>query len=58
MIAVTATARCAVCEWTAGPGEWAAVDRAAGKHVRDAGHPVATTATPAPKEQPRLSVRS
>ena len=42
---MTATARCLRCDWTAGPGPWAAVDRAADKHTR-AGHPTATIATP------------
>jgi hypothetical protein len=52
MIAVTATARCAVCTWTAGPGEWAEVDRAAARHVKDAGHPTATSATPGSPQTP------
>lgn len=44
---MTATARCiGRCEWTAGPGPWPDIDRAADKHTRT-GHPTATTATPA-----------
>lgn len=45
MIAVTATACCLGCEWTAGPGGPAAVDRQAERHTK-AGHPTATMATP------------
>jgi hypothetical protein len=48
MITVTATAHCiGRCEWTAGPGDWAATDRAAEAHTRKACHPTATEATPA-----------
>ena len=42
---MTATAHCHRCDWTAGPGPAADIDRAAEKHTR-AGHPTATiTAT-------------
>ncbi len=39
---MTTTARCLRrdCPWTAPPGDWDSVDRAAEKHVR-AGHPTA-----------------
>jgi len=44
--AVTARAHCiGSCGWTAGPGAWAAVDRAAERHVRG-GHATATVAAP------------
>jgi hypothetical protein len=42
---MTATARCHGCDWTAGPGPAADIDRAAQKHTRQ-GHPTATCATP------------
>jgi hypothetical protein len=42
----TATAHCLRCEWTAGPGDPGAVDRAAERHTRT-GHPTATIAEPA-----------
>lgn len=45
MITLTATARCHACQWTAGPGDWAEVDRLAEKHAKL--HPVGTMATPA-----------
>jgi hypothetical protein len=40
---ITVTAACHGCPWTAGPGQWATVDRAAEKHTK-AGHPTATLA--------------
>jgi hypothetical protein len=48
MITVTVTAHCLRCDWTAGPGDMAAVDRGAEKHTR-AGHATATAAVPASK---------
>ena len=45
MIAVTVTAHCLRCEWTAA-GDWAEVDRQAEKHMKAAGHPTAVTAGP------------
>ena len=48
MITVTASASCLRCPWTAGPGDWAEVDKAAEKHSK-AGHPTATAARPAIK---------
>ncbi len=49
MITVTVTAHCIgrECEWTAGPGGQADVDRAAEKHTRTTRHPTATLARPA-----------
>ena len=47
MITLTAAARCHACPWTAGPGEWADVDKAAERHVKTAGHPTGTEARPA-----------
>jgi hypothetical protein len=52
MIKLTASASCLRCDWTAGPGEWAEVDRAAEKHTRT-GHPTATSARPAVTEKRR-----
>jgi hypothetical protein len=49
MITVTATASCPICDWTAGPGEWADVDRAAERHTRT-GHPTITSAKPSTEE--------
>ena len=46
MIAVTATAQCLRCPWTAGPGSQADIDRLAEKHAKR-GHPTATSAVPA-----------
>ena len=43
--ALTATASCGSCEWTAGPGDAGEVDKAAEKHVRP-GHATATIAEP------------
>ena len=40
MITVTVTAACLRCDWTAGPGAWAAE-----KHT-SLGHPTATKAEP------------
>ena len=44
-VQLTATADCNGCEWTAGPGDAASVDRAAEKHVR-VGHSTAVIAEP------------
>ena len=44
-IAVSAGAHCGGCDWTAGPGDQADVDKAADKHVR-AGHPTTTVVEP------------
>ena len=38
---MTATAHCLGCDWTAGPGPAADVDKAADKHTGP-GHPTAT----------------
>ena len=46
MITVTATASCLRCGWTAGPGDWAEVDKAAEAHTRKTGHPTGTSAKP------------
>ena len=46
MIAVTATAHCLGCDWTAGPGSQADIDRQAERHTK-AGHPTATVGAPA-----------
>jgi hypothetical protein len=48
MTAVTVTASCGGCDWTAaGPGsDWDAVQRQAGRHIA-AGHPVCVVAVPA-----------
>jgi hypothetical protein len=43
-VTITVTAACQRCGWTAGPGAWAAVDRAAEKHTA-AGHPTVTIGT-------------
>lgn len=45
-VTLTATARCQGCDWTAGPGPQADVDKAAEKHTRK-GHPTAVVAEPA-----------
>lgn len=45
MTRLTAAAHCLRCDWTAGPGPAADIDRAADKHTRG-GHPTAVTATP------------
>ena len=51
MITVVAVAHCVGrCEWTAGPGEWAATDRAAEQHTRQAKHPTATMGRPSPSQ--------
>jgi hypothetical protein len=42
LVTVTMTAHCQRCDWTAGPGTMADVDRAADKHTRTTGHPTAT----------------
>ena len=42
-VPLIATASCAGCEWTAGPGSMTDVDRASDKHVTR-GHPVAVSA--------------
>ena len=44
-VRLTATADCGGCDWTAGPGDAASVDRAAEKHVR-VGHSTAVIAEP------------
>ncbi len=44
---ITATASCLRCGWTAGPGDWAGVDKAAEAHTRKTGHPTGTSARPA-----------
>lgn len=44
--AVTVTAACRRCAWTAG-GDWTAVDRQAEKHTRQDGHATAVIAVPA-----------
>ena len=41
MRALVSTATCSRCEWTAGPGDPADVDRAAEKHTNAARHPTA-----------------
>ena len=47
MITVTVTAHCiGQCDWTAGPGDPAAVDRAAEKHTKG-GHATGVVAVPA-----------
>ncbi len=43
---VTASAHCLRCDWTAGPGTMAEVDKAAERHTKS-GHPTATAARPA-----------
>jgi hypothetical protein len=44
---ITVTAHCiGRCEWTAGPGDWADVDKAAEAHTRTTRHPTATEARP------------
>jgi hypothetical protein len=46
VISVVVTAHCiGGCGWTAGPGDWTALDRAAEKHTR-AGHPTGTIVKP------------
>jgi hypothetical protein len=45
MVALTASAHCLRCDWTA-TGTMAAADKAAEKHTA-IGHPTATMATPA-----------
>jgi hypothetical protein len=52
MTAVTVTASCGGCDWTAaGPGsEWDAVQRQADKHTA-AGHPVTVVAVPAARSE-------
>jgi hypothetical protein len=48
-VTVTAAAHCiGYCDWTA-VGTMADVDRAAERHTRQAKHPTATMAQPAPK---------
>ena len=47
MIRLSASASCARCPWTAGPGDMASVFRAAEKHTAP-GHPTSTVAVPAP----------
>jgi hypothetical protein len=47
MITVTASAHCLRCDWTAGPGDPVAVDKAAERHVRTEKHTVGTIAEPA-----------
>lgn len=44
-VTLTATAHCHRCDWTAGPGNPAVVDKAAEKHVA-VGHPTAVVAEP------------
>lgn len=50
-VVITATAHCHRCDWTAGPGEWGSVDKAAEKHTK-AGHPTGTVAVPAHNHPP------
>ena len=45
MTAITVTARCHGCDWTAGPAPWPDVDKAAEKHTAT-GHPTVTMAEP------------
>lgn len=47
MITVIASAQCAVCPWSAGPGDWPEVDKAAEKHTKAEKHPTCTHAGPA-----------
>lgn len=53
MIALTATAACHACEWSAPAGTAAQVDKAAQRHTTVTGHPTATQATPAREEAAR-----
>lgn len=46
MIALTATATCLGCDWTA-EGNLADADKAAGKHTEKLGHSTSVTAVPA-----------
>lgn len=47
MITLTATAHCIRCDWTAGPGPAAEVDKAAKGHTeKPPKHPTATVAEP------------
>jgi hypothetical protein len=55
MITITATARCG-CGWSAGPGDWATVDKAAEAHTRKAGHATITEARPAGRIMPDASI--
>lgn len=46
MTGLTTTASCLRCQWTAGPGDLAEVDKAAEAHTRKARHPTSTSARP------------
>ena len=56
MIAITATALCRDCDWTA-EGDWEPVDRGAERHMRTAGHSTTTRARPHHDPRPATARR-